>query len=132
MDALLDELEAASLEIERSGLDVKQYPMCYATRRALDAVLALCREHGLTLADVRSVNVSASWDALLPLVHLQPSNGLEGKFSLAYAMAAALADGAVRLASFSDAAVQRSKVQTFFDRVTWEDKTERVFLAGPP
>ena len=124
VDEWLNELGAAPLEIERSGLDVKQYPMCYATHRALDAVLALRREYELTLADVRSVSVTASRDALLPLVHPRPSNGLEGKFSLAYAIAAALADGAVRLTSFTDAAVQRPELQAFFDRVTWDDKTE--------
>ena len=121
VDALLDDLGAAPLEIERSGLDVKQYPMCYATHRALDALLALRRDHGLTLSGVQRVSVTASRDALLPLVHPRPRSGLEGKFSLAYAMAAALADGAITLASFTDAAVQRPDVQAFFDRVTWTD-----------
>lgn len=117
LDHWLTELGAEPLEIERSGLDVKQYPMCYATHRALDAVLDLRRAHGLQLADVREVSVHASPGALVPLVHPRPREGLQGKFSLAYAMAAALADGAIRLDSFSDAAVRRPEIQAFFDHI---------------
>jgi 2-methylcitrate dehydratase PrpD len=117
-DEELSGLGQAPLEIERSGLDIKQYPMCYATHRALDAVLDLRAAHGLALEDVERVEVLTSRSALEPLVHPRPATGLQGKFSLAYAMAAALADGSVRLASFTDDAVRRPAVQRFFDRVS--------------
>ncbi|MCD0502483.1 MmgE/PrpD family protein [Bordetella petrii] len=117
LTAMPVELGQAPLEIHRAGLDVKQYPMCYATHRALDAVLALRREHGLRAADVRHVTVTTSRAALTPLVHPRPSSGLEGKFSMQYAMAAALIDGQVRLASFTDEAVRRPEARWFFDRV---------------
>ncbi|MES2184136.1 MAG: MmgE/PrpD family protein [Pseudomonadota bacterium] len=120
-DAALDGLGQAPLEIERSGLDVKQYPMCYATHRALDAVLDLRAAHGLRLEDVVHAAVLTSRGALEPLVHPRPATGLEGKFSLAYALGAALADGAVRLTSFTDAAVRRPEIQQFFDRVSWRE-----------
>lgn len=113
----LASLGEAPLELQRSGLDVKQYPMCYATHRALDAVLALRAAHGLRLADVERVDVATSHGALVPLVHPTPRTGLEGKFSLPYAMATALADGAVRLTSFVDAAVLRPDIQAFFRHV---------------
>lgn len=113
----LEDLGEAPLELRRSGLDVKQYPMCYATHRALDAVLALRREHGITLADVERVDVETSPEALVPLVHPYPVTGLQGKFSMAYAMAAALADGAIRLTSFVDEAVMRPEIQRFLRHV---------------
>ncbi|GLC96677.1 hypothetical protein Tamer19_60860 [Cupriavidus sp. TA19] len=113
----LASLGQAPLEMRRSGLDVKQYPMCYATHRALDAVLALRRANGLRLEDVVRVNVLTSHGALVPLVHPRPRTGLEGKFSMAYAMAAALQDGAVRLTSFVDSSVQRPEIQAFLPRV---------------
>lgn len=115
--ALLEDLGRAPLELRRGGLDVKQYPMCYATHRALDGVLDLRQAHGIRLDDVRKVEVRTSQGALVPLVHPRPRTGLEGKFSLQYALGAALADGAVRLASFTDEAVLRPEVQAFFDRV---------------
>lgn len=120
-ETVLAGLGDSPLEIERSGLDVKQYPMCYATHRAIDAVLALRSAHGIRLEDVETVEVLSSRGGLLPLVHPRPSLGLEGKFSLPYAIAAALSDGTVRLTSFTDAAVQRLEIQRFFEQVRWRD-----------
>ncbi|MCW8085579.1 MmgE/PrpD family protein [Sabulicella glaciei] len=104
--------------LERHGLEVKKYPMCYATHRALDALLALRREEGLSLSDVRSVEVRASAASLAPLIHHRPQTGLDAKFSMEYAVAAALLDGAVRLSSFEDDAVLREEVQRFLPRVS--------------
>ncbi|HYG43295.1 MAG TPA: MmgE/PrpD family protein [Bordetella sp.] len=118
LTTMLAELGQTPLEIHRAGLDVKQYPMCYATHRALDAVLALRRQHELRAADVRHVTVTTSQAALTPLVHPRPSSGLEGKFSMQYAMAAALIHGHVRLSSFTDEAVRRPEARQFLDRVT--------------
>ncbi|WP_338664792.1 MmgE/PrpD family protein [Pararoseomonas sp. SCSIO 73927] len=103
------------------GLEVKKYPLCYATHRALDAVLDLRAAHGLTLADVEAVHVHTSSGALAPLIHHRPTTGLDAKFSMEFAMAAALADGALRLASFKDAAVRRPALQAFLPNVTADE-----------
>lgn len=106
------------LEIHRSGLDVKLYPNCYATHRAVQAMLSLRREHGIGPDDVAAVEVVTSAAAQAPLVFARPRTGLEGKFSMQYAMAAALIDGAVTLASFTDRQVARPAVQALLPRVT--------------
>ncbi|MFC4278512.1 MmgE/PrpD family protein [Achromobacter aloeverae] len=124
-DAALEPWSDDALELERSGLDVKQYPMCYATHRALDAVLALREAHGVVADDVVAIHVETSHAALLPLIHPRPATGLQGKFSLPYAMAAAILDGHVRLSSFTDEAVQRPAVQRLQALVTSEE------TAGP-
>lgn len=114
----LDAWDDDALELVRSGLDVKQYPMCYATHRALDALLALREEHALSADDVVAIHVETSHAALLPLIHPSPATGLQGKFSLPYAMAAALLDGHVRLSSFTDEAVRRPAIQRLQALVT--------------
>ncbi|MCR0982724.1 MmgE/PrpD family protein [Roseomonas populi] len=117
--ALPEECNARALI--RHGLEVKKYPLCYATHRALDAVLHLRAEHGVTLDEVEAVHVHASPGALAPLIHHRPTTGLDAKFSMEYAIAAALADGALRLASFDDAAVRRPLIQAFLPRVTADE-----------
>lgn len=117
LTAELASLGRQPLEIERSGLDIKQYPMCYATHRALDALLGMRREHGLTLAEIESVRIRTSKGALTPLVVYRPTTGLEGKFSMEYAIAAALSDGAIRLATFTDESVRRETLQNFIEHV---------------
>ena len=119
--AQLETLGQGALELVESGIEVKKYPLCYATHRTLDGVLDLRAEHGLTLADVQTVDVRTSTGALTPLIHPRPQTGLEAKFSMQYAVAAALRDGEVRLSSFTDAAVQRPEVQAFFAHVGTDD-----------
>lgn len=118
LQAALERLQSGPLAILESGIEVKKYPMCYAVHRALDGLLELRKEHGLTLAAVDHVNVVASNRALVALVHSRPRSGLQGKFSMQYAVAAALLDGAVRLATFDDAAVMRPAIQDFLPRVS--------------
>lgn len=121
LDAQLQALGHSPLELLTSGIEVKKYPLCYATHRALDGVLDLREEHGLTLTDVRGVHVRASTGALTPLIHVNPQTGLEAKFSMQYAVTAALLDGRVGLASFTDEAVRRPQAQAFFARVSADD-----------
>ncbi|MBX3628273.1 MAG: MmgE/PrpD family protein [Rhizobacter sp.] len=119
-------LGLAPTEIEAAGIEVKKYPCCYATHRALDGVLDLRREHGLSLAGVVRVDILSNHRGLDPLLHDRPQTGLEGKFSMEYAVVAALVDGQVRLSTFDDAAVQRADVQSALPRV---HKSE---ADGPP
>lgn len=113
----LERLGETPLELHSSGLDVKKYPLCYATHRTLDGLLALRAEHALDLRSVERVTIETSPGALVPLIHHRPQTGLQAKFSMEYAVAAALADGRVTLASFTDQAVQRAELQAFLPRV---------------
>lgn len=119
----LSSLGELPLELLRSGIEIKKYPLCYATHRALDGLLALRREENLSLQDVSNVEVKTSAGALEPLVHHRPRTGLQGKFSMEYAVAAALQDGQVTLESFTDAAVMRPEIQEFLPKVTSQQAT---------
>jgi 2-methylcitrate dehydratase PrpD len=48
---------------------------------------------------------------VVPLIHHRPQSGLQGKFSLEYAAAAALLDEYPGFGSFTDAAVQRPEAR---------------------
>jgi len=104
-------------EIVSPGVGVKLYPCCYATHRAIDAALELREEHRLAAASVSRVKVTVSTGALMPLLTRPPATGLEAKFSLGYCVAAALLDGRVGLASFTDATVGRPEAQRLASRV---------------
>lgn len=116
-DGMMDDITTAPPELLRSGIEVKKYPLCYATHRSIDAVMDLMAEADLPFDQVAGVAVHCSHAAFVPLIHAHPQTGLEGKFSIQYAMAAALKDGDVRLSSFTDAAVQRPDIQAFMPTV---------------
>jgi 2-methylcitrate dehydratase PrpD len=106
LDAILDGL-GDSYAIEE-GLVFKLYPCCGANHYAIDGTIALLREAGLREADVAQIDVWIEQRNLNEvLVYPWPRTPLEGKFSLAYNVAAALVDGEVTVDTFTEADLQR-------------------------
>jgi 2-methylcitrate dehydratase PrpD len=90
------------------GLIFKAYPCCGANHYAIDATIALLREAGLGEPDVASIDVWIERRNLEDvLVYPWPRTPLEGKFSLAYNVAAALLDEEVTVDTFTEPALQR-------------------------
>ncbi|MFL6798121.1 MAG: MmgE/PrpD family protein [Xanthobacteraceae bacterium] len=112
--------------ITRQGLNIKRYPICYATHRSIDAALDLITEHDLRPKDVERIHVSTGKAQLLMLRNAKPQTGLEAKFSMQFAMASALVARHVGLAELTDAFVRSPEVQAIFPRVTFETTTETM------
>jgi 2-methylcitrate dehydratase PrpD len=90
------------------GLIFKAYPCCGANHYAIDATIAVLREAGLGESDVASIDVWIERRNLEDvLVYPWPRTPLEGKFSLAYNVAAALVDGEVTIDTFTEPALHR-------------------------
>ncbi len=100
------------------GLAIKVYPCCYALQRPIAAVHGV-RDH-VDPDGVWRILVRTPASAVTPLVHHRPQTGLEGKFSMEYAVAAALLDEHCGFATFTDDAVQRPEAQSLLRRVEVE------------
>jgi 2-methylcitrate dehydratase PrpD len=100
-----------------NGLAIKLYPCCYALQRPISALSELAQSElaqsgpGLDPAGIRRIVLRTPEATVVPLIHHRPTSGLQGKFSLEYAAAAALLaahSGAYPgFGSFTDAAVRR-------------------------
>ena len=90
------------------GLAVKIYPCCYALQRPISALAELAHSAGLDPADVQRIELRTPEASVVPLIHHRPVTGLQAKFSLEYAAAAALLDRYPGFASFTDDAVRRA------------------------
>lgn len=97
------------------GLSVKRYPVCYASHRAIDAVLALRSEAALAADDIRAVIAFIGPAPAATLRYAHPANGLEARFSLHHNLAAALFDGAVGFAQLRDDYVRQRDVVSAYD-----------------
>jgi 2-methylcitrate dehydratase PrpD len=111
------------------GVSVKKYPCCYGTHRTADATLAL-RSRGVHADAVKSVRIAVEPGGLQATIHHRPTTGLQGKFSNEYVVAACLLDGHVKLASFTDAAVNRSAAQELLRRVDIHESAAPPFGPG--
>jgi 2-methylcitrate dehydratase PrpD len=98
------------------GLNVKQYACCYFAHRAVDALRRLPEE---SAAEIAGIEVFVPPGTLSALRHPDPTDGLEGKFSGPYILAAAILDGALGPGSFTDAAVRRPEHRELARRITW-------------
>jgi 2-methylcitrate dehydratase PrpD len=102
----------APFAIVEPGFEQKRYPCCYMLHRMIQATLNLVRETGVTLDDVASARVDMPKGGTKPLIHPFPKSGLNALFSGPHAVVAALADGRIDLATFTDAAVMRPAIQS--------------------
>jgi aconitate decarboxylase len=105
------------LRLESIGLSVKQYPVCYSCHRVIDGAIALIERHDLSPADVASVQVRIGAAQASMLRNPRPVTGLEARFSIEFAVAAALVARRVGLAELSDAFVTQPAVQAQFAKV---------------
>jgi len=114
-------------DIMDPGVAIKQYPCCGSTHPAVDAMLALVREHGLTPAMVRWVE---SWTHPRRLAHTNrpnPQSALDAKFSVQYCLARALLDGRVALEHFDSDRHQDAAIRELLPRIRAmpQDATQR-------
>ena len=112
------------------GLAIKLFPCCYAMQRPIGAMREI--RSRVAIRDIAAIHVSTPADTVRPLIHHHPTTGLEGKFSLEYALSAALLDDFPGFSSFTDRAVQRSDSQSLMQLVTSDlpETNDDNLLAG--
>lgn len=108
----------APYSIDDPGLSLKRYACCYASHRPMEGLLALRRELDFTAETLGSLTCLLAPGSLRALIYPRPTTGLEGKFSLEYALAAGVLDGDYSLWSFTDEAVTRPAAQALLERIT--------------
>jgi 2-methylcitrate dehydratase PrpD len=115
-DAILDGLGRHWAVVDNG---YKPYPCGVVAHAAIDAILAL-RSAAPPRARPRAVRLIVSPETVRLMGAGAPRNGLEAKFSVRYAVAAAWVDGTVGPATFDDAAVTGSRYRAVMDVVRVE------------
>ncbi|OGA51024.1 MAG: hypothetical protein A3G24_08385 [Betaproteobacteria bacterium RIFCSPLOWO2_12_FULL_62_13] len=111
-------------DIVAPGLSIKKYPCCRFTHLPLDATFMLLEQERFDASDLETLTIRIQPGADDALIYKEPRTSLEGKFSMEYTLAAALLDGRVMLASFTDEMVLRPEVRALMKRVRTEYKPE--------
>ena len=115
----LDELTRSLGETwELAANAYKPYPCGIVLHAAIDACLQLRAESGFAADAVASVAVRMNPLALEITGRETPASGLEGKLSVAHAVAVALVHGAAGVAQFTDACVREPAIVALRSRVS--------------
>jgi len=89
-------------QIVRPGLWFKRYPCCSASHHAADAALAIRASRMPDITAIEEVTVTFPPGGDAALIVREPTTGVEGRFSVEYVVAAALADGELGIGTFAD------------------------------
>ncbi|CAN5610594.1 MmgE/PrpD family protein [soil metagenome] len=107
----------AGHHLARCGLNIKKYPTCFATHRVIDAMLDLVHDNDLRPQHVSRVDVTIGPTQARMLHSHAPGSSLEAKFSMEFAVAAALVARRVGIEQLLDSFVTLPEVQWLFARV---------------
>src|SRR3546814_207617 len=88
-------------------LTIKRFPCCGSTHGAITAIQSILAERPVALDEVDWLEVAELPPASHVLLYPNPTTGFQGKFSIEYAAAKALADGGrVSIDTFADEGVE--------------------------
>jgi 2-methylcitrate dehydratase PrpD len=107
-----------------TGIEIKKYPCCGSAHLALNAAAGLVARETIEPSEIDRIAVLVDFDPPRSLIHSRPKQGLEGKFSMNYCMAAAFLDQKIGLGTFTDEQVMRPEAQSLIPKV------EMVRIAG--
>ena len=106
------------LSILSPGVSIKPYPCGVLTHPSMDAMAALMRDNGIEASDIERATLYAGSNILNPIRFEVATTELEGKFCMAFLLAAIAIAGKAGKAEFTDAFVARPDVQALQRRIT--------------
>jgi 2-methylcitrate dehydratase PrpD len=99
------------------GISIKPYPSGSLTHPGMTELARLIREHHIRPEQVERVDVGTNRNMPNALIHHQPKDALEAKFSMEFCLAALLLYGKAGLTEFTGEVVNRPEVQAMIARV---------------
>ena len=117
--------------LEEEGTRIKPWPCCGGNHQTLTGLFGLLKKDKLKAGDVEKVeHIGPNIPCTGALLRTEVLQGLEGKFSLAYNISAAIIDGKVDYGTFTDKRAAKGDLQAFMKRVTIR-RSDDVTLRRP-
>jgi 2-methylcitrate dehydratase PrpD len=99
------------------GVSIKPHPSGSLTHPGMAVMRELIARHDIQAANVKRVAVGTNHNMPNALIHHQPKNELQAKFSMEFCMAILLLERKGGLEQFTDAVVNRADVQAMIAKV---------------
>jgi len=119
-------------ELITRAVVIKPYPCCVSAHTGIDAAKRLREEERVGLDDIEKIEIGVVNYTSDKLSYARPRTGLEGKFSMQYTVARMIQDGKLTLETFTDEAVNDSKIQAFVPKIEMyhDEEAERKWRIG--
>lgn len=108
----------------------KYHASCHFTHSPIEAAWKAVGKGALKIEEIRSIRVRTSKAALSAAHQMDPTTGLEAKFSIPYCVANAVLRGDTGLAAFSDERVNDPSVRALMQRISVEAEEQRSDLGA--
>lgn len=102
---------------ERPGVSIKPHPSGSLGHPAAGALLQLIKDNDVKPGNVEQVEIGGNHGMYTALFHHQPTNALQGKFSMEFVLAVLLLERKAGLGEFTDEVVKRPDVQAMIKRI---------------
>ncbi len=117
---------------EMLNVSLKPYPVCHYNHAFLDAALALRKAHGIRVEDIESIVAAIGKDQIGIVCEPEankrrPQNPYDARFSLHFALAAALVRGRFTMAEIDTAVMADRRVQELSDRTRYVIDPDSTF-----
>jgi 2-methylcitrate dehydratase PrpD len=117
---------------EMLNVSLKPYPVCHYNHAFLDAALALRKAHGIRVEDIDSIVAAIGKDQIGIVCEPEtnkrrPQNPYDARFSLHFALAAALVRGRFTMDEIDTAVIADRRVQELSDRICYVIDPDSTF-----
>ena len=99
------------------GVSIKPHPSGSLTHPGMGAMIELIRRHDIKPSQVKRVTVGTNHNMPNALIHHQPKNELQAKFSMEFCMAILLLERKGGLQEYTDEVVNRPDVQAMIRKI---------------
>lgn len=99
------------------NIAMKKYPSCAGTHPAVDAILDLRKDISFQPEEVEEIECRVRPVFTSVLIHPDPQDELEAKFSMQFCVSAALVVGQLRISEFDSALIKSPEIQRIMKRV---------------
>ncbi len=99
------------------GVDIKKYPVCYASHAAADGVNSIIKSNNITIENIDTIICTVPPIIASNLTFHNPKTVKEAQFSLEFAIAIILKYGDIKLEHLSSDCIMNSDIQNLINKV---------------
>lgn len=103
--------------VDQCGLYIKRYPTCSASHTAQDALKEIMEENNLFWNDINEITAGVPQYTEHCLIHPDPQDAVQARFSMPFAMAVTAVKGQVLLSSFDESILWDKDVRAMMKKV---------------